>query len=173
MKDKKLILRVAIKLMTIIAISSVLYVFFSGLMNNKSEKGLSVVQIDVSEMKPGDVKFFNGFNKKLLVLYRSADMLAELDKTDNDLLKDISTNKLPDKLNNQYRSFSPEYFVAYAYDPFYGCEIKLSGYSFVPVCINLKYDLAGRVYKSSRAEENMIVPEHNMKSGMMINVYNN
>ena len=159
--------------MTIIAIGSIIYVFFSGLMNNESEKGLTVVQLDVSKMKPGDIKFFNVFNKKLLVLYRSTEMLSELDNIDNGLLRDISTNDLSDKLNNKYRSFSPKYFVAYAYDPFYGCEIKLSGYSFVPLCINLKYDLAGRVYKSSRAEENMLVPEHDIKSNMMIDVYKN
>jgi len=178
MQDRKLILRVAIKLMAFVAVSLLGYVFFSAMINDQQiERETEVVHIDVSSIKPGEVKFFNVLNKKLLVLHRTPEMLNTLDGGNNELLKDVSTGDLANNLNKKYRSFSPKYFVAYAYDPFYGCEIKLSADIFVPVCIDLKYDLSGRVYKSRRAEDNLIVPRHDVghgiKNNMIINIYRN
>lgn len=174
MIDKKLILRAAIKLMSIIAISLTAYVFILSLTDNKNaQEGMPAIQIDASKIKPGEVHYFKLNNKKLMVLHRSSEMLEQLDSGDDGLLKDFSDSGLDDGLNKKYRSFSKSYFVAYAYDPFYGCDIKLSGYAFVPVCIDLKYDLSGRVFKSRRAEQNLIVPKHDIKNKTLINIQNN
>ncbi len=162
--------------MTAVAVGVIVYVLFSGLFSNQGTER-EIVHIDVSAIKPGETRLFNAFNKKLLILHRNSAMINMLDSDNSKLLKDVSTDDLADNLNKKYRSFLPKYFVAYAYDPFYGCEIKLSADVFIPVCIDLKYDLSGRVYRSSRAEENLIVPRHDveidMENRMIISIYNN
>lgn len=171
MKDRKLMLRVAIKLMTIIAAGSVVYVLLLALIGRDDSVKDEIVSIDVSTIKPGEVKFFNVFNRRLLVLYRTAEMLNDLDKANDTLLKHAPSKKAAKNPLIKYRSYAAKYFVAYAYDPFYGCEIKLSNNVFVPVCVDVKYDLSGRVYQSRRAEEDLIVPSHEIKSQAMITIY--
>ena len=174
MTDKKLILRVALKLMTLAAATVVIYVFFYGLFGSHDVKrGDLLLSVDVSEIKPGEIKYFNVLNKKLLVLHRSGDMLDQLDQSDVGLLKDTSTNDLAANMNVKYRSATASYFVAYAYDAFYGCDVKLKGMFFVPVCIDLKYDLTGRALKSSRAENNLIVPTHDIQNKNHLRIYEN
>lgn len=170
--DKKLILRVLLKLMTAILVIAVSYVFISALSDNQgNNKTASSKRIDVSAIKPGEVKYFTAFNKKILVLYRTDVMLKQLDEADVSLLKRISADDLADNMNATYRSITPRYFVAYAYDPFYGCEIRLSDKGLSPVCIDLKYDWSGRVYKSRRAEDNLKVPRYDVESEAWIRIY--
>jgi len=172
MTDKKLILRVALKLMALTAAAVVIYVFFYGMFgSNSTERGAVILHVDVSAIKPGEIKYFKVLNKKLLVLHRNKEMLELLNNSDMGLLKDASTADMADNMNAKYRSFTARYFVAWAYDAFYGCDIKLKEMFLEPVCIDLKYDLAGRVLKSGRAEANLIVPAHDMENKTHLRIY--
>ena len=161
-----------LKLMALTTVVVIVYVLFYGMLGRDDVKrGALLLRVDVSAIKPGEIKYFNVLNKKLLVLHRSDDMLEQLDRSDTGLLKDTSTDDLVNNMNATYRSFTPRYFVAYAYDAFYGCDIKFEKMLFIPLCIDLKYDLAWRVFKSRRAETNLIVPAHDMQSKTHIRIY--
>ena len=172
MTDKKLLLRVMLKLMAISAIIVVSYVLLVSLINNREFSGDSAsVRIDVSDIEPGKVKYFSVYGRRLMVLHRNEEMIKQIDTRKESLFKESSQVNLADNLNEKYRSYSAQYFVAYAYDPFYGCEVKLSGNELRPVCVKLSYDLTGRIYQSSRAETNLIVPLHNVEATGHINIY--
>ena len=99
--------------MALTAATVVIYVFFYGMFGSKgSDRGAVVLHVDVSVIKPGELKYFNVLNKKFLVLHRNKVMLEQLGSSDTRLLKDMSTDDLADNINKKYRSFTPEYFVA-------------------------------------------------------------
>lgn len=174
MINKKLILRVGFKLMTIIAVISLGYVFFSGLSYERNTgKEVDVMRLDIANIKPGEVKYFNVGDRKLLILHRSREMLDKIEKREDRLFKESSSSNLAEGMNIRFRSMAETYLVAYAYDPFYGCEVQLSEDVFIPVCVDIKYDLTGRVYTSRRAEENLIVPNYEVQSDRYIDVYMN
>jgi hypothetical protein len=134
MKDKRLLLRVIFKLMSFVGLGFVIYMLFSGFFDDENT---SVIYINVSKINKGEVNYFSIENKKLLVLHRI------------DALK----NKNPHKTS--------EYFIAYAYDPVYGCAIEFKGEYFKSVCIDIKYDLQGRVYENTRSARDLILPKYN------------
>jgi hypothetical protein len=178
MTDKKIILRVAFKLMAATAILTLVYIFMAGLFTSpNTNRSASILRIDISAIQAGDIQYFDVGNKKLLVLHRSHAMLARIDKNSAHLFSRAAANNLADNMDERYRSLIPEYFIAYAYEPFYGCAVSLANDVFIPVCINLKYDLSGRVYKHRRAEENLIVPsyelERDVKNKIHLRLYAN
>lgn len=72
MRDKKLILRVITKLFAVFALLVVAYVFMLGLLSHENIATDEPVVVDVSELKPGAVKYFDHKRRKILVLHRSS-----------------------------------------------------------------------------------------------------
>ena len=147
MKDKKLLLRVVFKLMSLAGLGFVIYILLAGFIDN--DKNESIIYIDISKINKGKVDYFDVMNKKLLVLRRTEAMLS----------------KLP--LQNK------EYFIAYAYDPVFGCAVELVNDYFKSVCVDIKYDLAGRVYKNNRSARNLIVPEYKFVGPKLVTIQSN
>ncbi len=147
MKDKKLLLRVVFKLMSLAGLGFVIYILFAGFIG--ADKDESIIYIDISKISKGEVNYFEVINKKLLVLRRTEAML----------------NQLPHQ--------NSEYFIAYAYDPVFGCAVEFINNYFKSVCVDIKYDLAGRVYKNSRSARNLIEPEYKFSgSGQVVILVN-
>ena len=122
-----------------------LYVFFVGLVGDANED--ETVRLDVSTIAPGNVEFFNVGKRRLLVLHRSPEQIAVLENANQ------QTNAI-------YRSVHPQYFVAWAHDPFFGCAIEYKQNSFKAICVNNNYDLAGRVLKGDASASDLIVPDY-------------
>ena len=145
MNDKKQTLRVATKLMMLIMAGFLLYVFFVGLIGDADEA--ETVELDVSTIAPGNVEFFNVGKRRLLVLHRSPEQIAALVNADQ-------------RTSNAYRSVRPQYFMAWAYDPFFGCDIEYQQTSFKAVCVNNYYDLAGKILNGDVSARDLIVPDY-------------
>ena len=150
--------------MMAISLLIMIYVLMAGLFDfDMGGQKKQVINIDLSGIQKEEIKYFSVLNKKILVLRRSQKMLEKLLGTDIGLYNiqsEMNARKWPEAA---YRSTQAEYFVAYAYDPFYGCDIELRDEFLRPVCIDLRYDLAGRVYKSARAEDNLEIPDYEIK----------
>ena len=160
MADKKLLLRVSVKLMAWIGIAFVIYVLFSGLLRHENDAAKpEALLLDIRELKPGAIKYFSVDRRNVLVLYRTEEMISELKRAGKN------------KTDRIFRSVVPEYFVAYAYDPFYGCNLKKMEKYFQSICVDVKYDFSGKVYKSAKSDKDLIVPEYEIIAGDVIKLY--
>jgi len=146
MKDKKLLLRVVLKLMGLTGLGFVVYILFAGFVSNDDK---NIVYIDISKVREGKVEYFDVLNKKILVLHRTESMLEKL----------------------AYKK--SEFFIAYAYDPIFGCAVEFFGEYFKSVCVDIKYDLAGQVYETNRSARNLIVPEHKLLESNQVMIWSN
>lgn len=162
MVDRKQSLRVATKLMFLLGMASLIYVFMAGLLSTGESEQANVV-IDVEQLQPGTAKVYSIATGKLLVLKRSRAMIAELEaKDDSGVYAFDEKQNLADDMDLVFRSRSKALFVAYGIDPFYRCDVLFTGTTFKSVCVDVKYNLAGRVYKGRHAQGNLIVPDYEL-----------
>ncbi len=163
MPDRKTSLRIALKLMAIAGICSVMYVFFAGLFDWRDSESTYVL-IDISDLKPGEVKQFSVSTGKLLVLKRTEQMIRRLLDSKEDEYAFAAEQNLANEMQSVFRSKQESLFIAYGIDPFYRCDIEYTGISFKSVCVNAEYNLAGRAYKGDFAQGNLIVPAYSLQA---------
>ncbi|MCE7505003.1 ubiquinol-cytochrome c reductase iron-sulfur subunit [Polynucleobacter sp. IMCC30063] len=143
------------------------------------------VEVDISGMKPDEVRTVEWRGKPVWVVRRTPEQVAELPKNDPELADPNSLRNqdtlTPPYARNQYRSIKPEYFVAVGICTHLGCSPSAKfesgaqpslpnnwpGGWFCP-CHGSTFDFAGRVYKNKPAPDNLEVPPHKYLSDTMI-----
>ena len=137
----------------------------------------AAVEVDISALKPGEMQTVEWRGKPVWVLKRTPEQLESLKKTDA-LVADPNSQRKPDELTpeyarNEYRSRKPELLVAVGICSHLGCSptAKLQagaqpslpddwqGGFFCP-CHGSMFDLAGRVYKTKPAPDNLEIPPY-------------
>ena len=135
------------------------------------------VEVDISDLAPGQLKTVEWRGKPVWILKRSPEMVGALPKLD-DKLADPNSERTPDDLTPEYarntnRSIKPEILVAVGICSHLGCsptEKLKSGPQpslpddwqggFLCPCHGSLFDAAGRVYKNVPAPDNLQVPRH-------------
>ena len=143
------------------------------------------VEVDISGMKPDEVRTVEWRGKPVWVVRRTPEQVAELPKNDPELADPNSLRNqdtlTPPYARNQYRSIKPEYFVTVGICTHLGCAPSAKfesgaqpslpnnwpGGWFCP-CHGSTFDFAGRVYKNKPAPDNLEVPPHKYLSDTMI-----
>jgi ubiquinol-cytochrome c reductase iron-sulfur subunit len=135
------------------------------------------VEVDISELKPGEMTTVEWRGKPVWILRRTPEQIASLKKTDA-LVADPDSKRNPDELTPTYarndaRSIKPEIFVAVGICSHLGCSPTarfatgpqpslpddwLGG--FLCPCHGSTFDIAGRVYPNKPAPDNLEVPPH-------------
>lgn len=149
--------------------------FVASMMPSERAKAAGApVEVDISKLAPGQMMTVEWRGKPVWIINRSKEMLASLQKTDP-LVSDPKSDKpqQPAYCKNETRSIKPEIFVAVGICTHLGCSPteKLatgadSGISadwqggFLCPCHGSTFDLAGRVYKSKPAPDNLEVPPY-------------
>jgi ubiquinol-cytochrome c reductase iron-sulfur subunit len=141
-----------------------------------------ILELDVSELREGELKVVRWRGKPVWVLRRSAQMLAGLQATalrtqlaDPDSESGAPTT--PKYARNSHRSIDPGVFVGVALCPHAGCQPvprlqpgphpeRADNWpgGFACQCHFATFDLAGRVFKAKPAQENIQVPRHMYRS---------
>ena len=124
------------------------------------------VEVDVSKLAPGEMMTVEWRGKPVWILRRTPEMLASLDKTD-EKVSDPNSEKpqQPEYATNKHRSIKPEYLVTVGICTHLGCspsekfKVGAEG-GFLCPCHGSLFDLAGRVYSSMPAPDNLEVPPH-------------
>lgn len=157
------------KLMALTGLTLFAYAFLSGLwVSEPGDEARVQVELDLSGINPGELKLFDLGRRTLLVLHRTPAMLEAIARQDvAQLLAYDSVRNQPAGMDNRYRSRQDRYFVAYAFDPFYGCGIELAGDMFKSICVDARYNLAGHAYKQSQAQANLIVPDYEIAKHLL------
>jgi ubiquinol-cytochrome c reductase iron-sulfur subunit len=135
------------------------------------------VEVDISDLAPGQMKTVEWRGKPVWILKRSPEMLEALPKLD-DKLADPNSERNPDEFTPEYarntnRSIKPEVLVAVGICTHLGCSpvTKLQSGpqpslpddwqgGFLCPCHGSLFDAAGRVYKNVPAPDNLPVPRH-------------
>ena len=130
------------------------------------------VEADISKLAPGEMMTVEWRGKPVWILRRTPEMLASLEKTDEVVSDPESERPMqPEYAKNKYRSIKPEYLVTVGICTHLGCspseKFKVGAEGgmgadwhggFLCPCHGSQFDLAGRVYKSMPAPDNLEIP---------------
>jgi ubiquinol-cytochrome c reductase iron-sulfur subunit len=135
------------------------------------------VEVDLSQLEPGQMMTVEWRGKPVWVLRRTPEMLKDVKAVD-DLVADPDSKRStqPAYAKNEYRSLKPEYLVLVGICTHLGCSpvdrldadpqpfaSDWKGGFYCP-CHGSLYDLAGRVYKNTPAPDNLVVPPYKFLS---------
>jgi ubiquinol-cytochrome c reductase iron-sulfur subunit len=130
--------------------------------------------VDISKLAPGQMMTVEWRGKPVWIINRTKEQLDSLTKVADKLADPKSDkNMQPDYAKNETRSIKPEILVAVGICTHLGCsptekfktgtesgiEADWPGGFFCP-CHGSTFDLAGRVYKSKPAPDNLEIPPH-------------
>ena len=132
------------------------------------------VEADISQLAPGEMMTVEWRGKPVWILRRTPEMLASLDKTEDKVSDPASEKPMqPAYAKNKYRSIKEEYLVTVGICTHLGCspseKFKVGAAGgmgpdwpggFLCPCHGSQFDLAGRVYSSMPAPDNLEVPPH-------------
>ena len=132
------------------------------------------VEVDISKLAPGQMMTVEWRGKPVWIIRRTKEMLDGLRKVD-DKVSDPKSDRpnQPQYAKNEFRSIKPEYLIAVGICTHLGCspseKFKTGAESgvdaewqggFLCPCHGSTFDLAGRVYKSKPAPDNLEIPPH-------------
>ena len=149
--------------------------FVASMMPSERAKAAGApVEVDISKLASGQMMTVEWRGKPVWIINRSKEMLASLKQTD-DKVSDPNSDKpmQPAYCKNETRSIKPEIFVAVGICTHLGCSPTekfehgaASGIGpdwpggFLCPCHGSTFDLAGRVYKSKPAPDNLEIPPY-------------
>ena len=137
----------------------------------------AAVEIDITGMKPDEMRTIEWRGKPVWVIRRTEAQLAELPQNDPNLADPESKRNqdalTPPYARNEWRSIKPEYLVVVGICTHLGCSPSAKFDSgpqpslpnnwpggFLCPCHGSTFDMAGRVYKNKPAPDNLEVPPH-------------
>jgi ubiquinol-cytochrome c reductase iron-sulfur subunit len=138
------------------------------------------VEADISKLAPGEMMTVEWRGKPVWIIHRTKEMLDGMVKIEDKLADPKSEKQMqPEYCKNDTRSIKPEIMVAVGICTHLGCsptekfkpadaiEADWQG-GFLCPCHGSTFDLAGRVYKSKPAPDNLEVPPHRYLSDAKI-----
>jgi len=157
MESQRQLLRVSVKLMGLTVIVFFIYILFSGMFASSDESKEVAATFDISMMAAGELKQIKFNGRDILLLRRDDNMMQALLQPNPQLYKNIVLKKPVS-----------EWFVAYAFDPLLGCEVKFSKDQFRSVCGGQQYDLAGRPYKNQQSQMELLQPAYKVDAQQLM-----
>ena len=131
------------------------------------------VEVDISDLAPGQKKIVEWRGKPVWVVRRTPEMLKAIEE-DDDKVADPASNRSvqPPYAKNEHRALKPEYLVVVGICTHLGCSpvdrfepqpqpfaTDWNGGFYCP-CHGSLFDLAGRVFKNKPAPDNLVVPPY-------------
>lgn len=131
------------------------------------------VEVDISDIAPGQKKIVEWRGKPVWIVRRTPDMLRQV-QADEERVADPESKRSeqPAYAKNDHRSLKPEYLVVVGICTHLGCspvdrlapepqpfESNWRGGFYCP-CHGSLFDLAGRVFKNKPAPDNLPVPPY-------------
>lgn len=157
--------------------------FLSSMLPSERAKAAGApVEVDVSNLAPGQMITVEWRGKPVWVFNRSQEMLDSLPSLDEAVADPDSVNKQqPEYCKNKNRSIKPNLLVAVGICTHLGCsptsKFKKGNEEgmaadwpggFLCPCHGSTFDFAGRVYKNKPAPTNLEVPPHTYLSDTRI-----
>jgi len=173
-------LRGAIKLMLLVGLLAVAYVFARSLVSSDPRSGAGGYRADLSTLAEGAVWRIEWEGRRYLVLHRTPAMVASLEDGAGPALADPDSrrSRQPPGAGGVLRSLSTRYLVVLDYDTALNCPVELVPPAMPDAdgwigglrdpCAGSRYDYAGRVLAGERAPRNLGVPDHRLEGDSLI-----
>jgi len=163
--DKKLIYRVILKFMILIAVTFMVYTFSADFMKPKDEADpQNSIQVDVSRLGPGQDMRVRWDGRGIIILSRSPETQRQIREAKQDLVDPYSErSRQPEGTEHPLRSLRDEFLVAWLPDMSADCSIDYIAPSLGKAgglknsCSGQAYDLSGRAMLMG---ENLDIPNH-------------
>lgn len=149
--------------------------FLSSMLPSERAKAAGApVEVDIGNLGLGEMLTVEWRGKPVWIVNRSSAMLETLPKLDSEMADPKSNKDMqPEYCKNETRSIKPEFLVVvgicthlgcsptakFKHGPADGMDSNWLGGFFCP-CHGSTFDLAGRVFKSKPAPDNLEVPPH-------------
>lgn len=145
----------------------------------RAEIAAEDVQVDISDLRPGELRIVAWRGLPVWILRRTPEMLQDIQALENRLRDPTSEtqSQQPEYARNWHRSIKPEVFVAVGICTHLGCSPRFKPEHAIPEvgdwwrggflcpCHFSEYDLAGRVFQGiSPAPMNLPIPAHHYVS---------
>jgi ubiquinol-cytochrome c reductase iron-sulfur subunit len=149
--------------------------------SEKAKAAGAPVEIDLTNVAPGELAVVEWRGKPVWVIHRTKEMIESLKMAAPRLTDPESkSSKQPSYAKNDVRSENPEWMVMEGVCTHLGCSPQLRpaeakaemgadwvGGFYCP-CHGSKFDLAGRVYRGSPAPVNLVVPPYTLTDGKLV-----
>lgn len=181
--NKRLLLRLMVKMMLWISLLVGAWVVFTPLFKNKKNVNTKAIEsvFDVSHMNAGDVDIIEWFSKPLIIAHRTQKAENQLQAAgENEVYDpDSEESSQPEFAGNALRSSTPGWFVSLGLGSGSGCALQYQPPStdranarewpggFIDNCDGSHYDLAGRVLVDQAARKNTTIPVWRLESGKL------
>ena len=148
-----------VKFLFLIGLLAFTWVLVSSLTITRQDEDESkqyYMDVDVSELKPGQVKKVSLQYKEVWIYHRSNEDIAQLEK-----------QGLP------LRSVREQYFVFFPYEPKRGCVVNWdsAGKTFYDTCNARHFDLAGRLVKPAGSQPVQLgIPDYRFAADRLIQI---
>ena len=127
------------------------------------------LEIDLSELAPGESKIVHWLGRNLHVIRRTNETIASLTTVDQPLKDPESqASAQPIFATNAYRSLRADIFVGFSNCTHLGCGVVKQDNGFKCPCHQSDYDAAGRVVEGAAAPLNLEVPNYRYISGNLL-----
>lgn len=161
--DRRRILTRIVQVFSVVGLAGVSYPFLRNWFPAAGD-GMSR-DVQVGDMKPGDIRRVQWLGRTVLVLRRTLAQLQAVQQSVDELADPASAvSQQPDFARNSHRSRREEIFVAYANCTHLGCEVQTTAdnpaVAFTCPCHQSEFDAAGRVMRESAATRNLEVPRY-------------
>jgi ubiquinol-cytochrome c reductase iron-sulfur subunit len=148
--------------------------FVSSMLPSERAKAAGApVEVDISDLQPGQKKIVEWRGKPVWIVRRTPDMMKMIDLDDAKVADPESKrSEQPPYATNRIRSLKPDYLVVVGICTHLGCSpvdrlapepqpfaSDWHGGFYCP-CHGSLFDLAGRVYKNKPAPDNLPVPPY-------------
>ena len=141
--DRKLLLRVAVKMMTLLTVLFLAYILLAGLLNTQDHKP-EYLSVSVVDLAPGEARRVQNGNRWFMVIHLQAGADPQ-----------------------------QAFVVLRAQDPVFGCQLEaqLDAAELKSVCAEARWDLRGRLLEGSRDQEDLAVPAHDWVNPQLLRIH--
>jgi ubiquinol-cytochrome c reductase iron-sulfur subunit len=150
--------------------------------NRAAEAAGADIEVDISDLAPGQKKVVAWRNRPVMIIRRTPEMLENMKALEGQLRDSTSdASQQPDYAKNWHRSIRPDIFVVVNVCTHLSCTPGFRPEYAIPEagpwwrggllcpCHNSQYDLAGRVFEGiSPAPTNLPIPPYHFVSDTII-----
>jgi ubiquinol-cytochrome c reductase iron-sulfur subunit len=181
--DRRRLLTTAAATIGGVGVGAVSVPFVQSLLPNQAAKAAGAdVEVDIADIRPGQMKVIAWRNQPVMIVHRTPEMLENIRALEGQL-RDANSeaSQQPDYAKNWHRSIRPEVFVVLDVCTHLSCTpsfrpeyaIREAGPwwrgGLLCPCHNSQYDFAGRVFEGiSPAPRNLPIPPHHYLSDTKI-----
>lgn len=166
MNNPRLIYRVILKTLTVLAIIALSFVLLSSLFVSTEEevkskpvtRNIGTVKLVLASLRKGNIKKTRWDGKEIAILYRPK----------NTNKKTTGKEQLHPSLNPATRSQKPEYFVYINYGDSQNCPLFYSNNRLKDTCTSTFFDTAGRQINNPQQGFLLEIPPHHINDKTLI-----